>query len=1059
MRAALNVASAVEGNLRRWTFFTEASRLSHEYDDCAAGSYLAGLHRAMDGAMRGDGADYQRSALIPAVQSLLKARLLLGPLSSLSKSRRQIVNLRQDKLLQRFGELVCAAADELADDLRSNDTAEQAAGETLAAVAEAADHVLNELKGNVDWNAMQAMPVMQNATGGDVNLARLKAWVDAAKACGRDDYDPWAKSETAERRQSVVREITSSVARLRELGAEEKDDSLLREAEELNSRAKSEVERPSKIPPLLGRRAARDLAVSDALRDLSVVRFAASEEVLNRSKTLLADLTRLSGVTASGSQTLDEQWLRRRNAIVELVAQRQMDGVGAARALNALRTRLIELDSDKRLAPSVQASLNDRRPWNAAAVKLITADVRDDAIRTALPIVTPRRIANDALEGLPGRDEPKWNQAADRYAQLREEAASLVRDFNLMLDALEALMSPDDPLTAPAGKSSLRTLYAQWQERLKQPDELLRRPELAGAIAVANRASRLLAVSALDPDVPAQRDELQHVLLSGKSDPELTVAAWRRLPLLPAEDEARARAKVLGAIATVPSAERQAALKTMIAERALDRWLAAWLVATADAAKVNQEPQKVDALAARVAEFESDPRRLLRDRKLDERAKYDLLLAQLRNTARSGKLDESGDGRGALNELKRDVQTFCPSLEKEPALAALLARATQQASSSADLSKSGPGSVQWRRVPTEGDADGRRIAFAPPEGSPLRLNLKSLVFERVEPPTEAPMKDAARPFYLCTTAVPVDLFLSAVNDHLSEFTPLFPDVGSGDSRAGPRSWEWVGKQARLTRFWLAAVPTRQQDYPDTLRGTRGGRSLKDEVGGDPSYDHPIQYVTPEAAVYFAALLGSRLPTPEEWLAAHQMELQRAKANGAAVTWNLRDQTWEAQRKYAEQLVQNRLDPAWPDAGIFVPEKTKRSGRDAEAVQPGVDDQRLWFDKVNGDAGRTFHHLVGNVATFALADRENTDQLLRRGNVRPQDARDLLQQPGVLSVIGASALSPPEIDWNDPRPQPLNVRYAQNHGGYADVGIRLAFSAPTDTLATYVLQNARYLPTR
>src|SRR5206468_3087470 len=72
------------------------------------------------------------------------------------------------------------------------------------------------------------------------------------------------------------------------------------------------------------------------------------------------------------------------------------------------------------------------------------------------------------------------------------------------------------------------------------------------------------------------------------------------------------------------------------------------------------------------------------------------------------------------------------------------------------------------------------------------------------------------------------------------------------------------------QLWL--FPEDANVFPKELRDPRGGKFnasvLGEAAGGMPSDRHPMQYVPPEAAMYFASLAGCRLPTPAEWKAAY-----------------------------------------------------------------------------------------------------------------------------------------------------------------------------------------------
>src|SRR6185295_1888143 len=131
-----------------------------------------------------------------------------------------------------------------------------------------------------------------------------------------------------------------------------------------------------------------------------------------------------------------------------------------------------------------------------------------------------------------------------------------------------------------------------------------------------------------------------------------------------------------------------------------------------------------------------------------------------------------------------------------------------------------------------------------------------IVFKRV--PTEA------GDVYLSTTEISVGLFADVITaaDRWRDVAPMLwsYDPRDGDPRPGPRSWEWprYGKLTsgiRRTNVWLAGSG---DHYPETLATAENRTVLKDENGRpsrelNPSKRQPMQYVSPDAAVYFSDL--------------------------------------------------------------------------------------------------------------------------------------------------------------------------------------------------------------
>jgi hypothetical protein len=237
----------------------------------------------------------------------------------------------------------------------------------------------------------------------------------------------------------------------------------------------------------------------------------------------------------------------------------------------------------------------------------------------------------------------------------------------------------------------------------------------------------------------------------------------------------------------------------------------------------------------------------------------------------------------------------------------------------------------------------------------------------------------------------------------------------------------------------------------------------------PTDDLPMQYVSPQAAIYFARLLGCRLPTPEEWNAANSLN------NGGQQIIKLRDQTWVNQFKHFEKmktlLSKKGLDQIgsalfWLDNDIFTHKHLPVSAApDARSRNNGT--PTPWFVEVDPgplEAKVPFHHLVGNVSEYVLGNPEDLKGIQDPIGLR-SFLKDHLKQ---LKVVGGSALSPKEL--ND-KELPNGVEPANGvpvegsvlaPEGYSDVGFRLAFDSPVSTgpdlvLVRKLIQDQPYLP--
>jgi hypothetical protein len=261
-----------------------------------------------------------------------------------------------------------------------------------------------------------------------------------------------------------------------------------------------------------------------------------------------------------------------------------------------------------------------------------------------------------------------------------------------------------------------------------------------------------------------------------------------------------------------------------------------------------------------------------------------------------------------------------------------------------------------------------------------------------------------------------------------------------DVPEAPRAWRWAagrgneaGRIAPSSEWIQSSRPSvgerdnRRPAYaPQFLRAGSDGKAMIPEMA--PRVGSPMQFVSPGAAAYAAALVGCRLPTPAEW--------QLAAGSGAPAegTPNLRDQTWQAQHDYVaatrRQMIATQDQFIWPDARVF-PAAGAAVGEAAAPVPGAAADGWVWFAPVvEGATG--FAHLRGNVAEYVVggatsgplpADARSANEFVNR---RSRD----------IAVIGASALSAAEE-----KPEtPLPLGDLDSLGGWSDVGFRLAFSA-------------------
>jgi len=433
-----------------------------------------------------------------------------------------------------------------------------------------------------------------------------------------------------------------------------------------------------------------------------------------------------------------------------------------------------------------------------------------------------------------------------------------------------------------------------------------------------------------------------------------------------------------------------------------------------------------------------------------ERARYNVLRCRFAAylEARQGDDEATARAQRAFVQLARE---WAPTRAQQEPLKGFL-RAVERAraesdSQGADLAEAGPGSVRW----TMASRAPERVQYT---WTSARGEAFTLAFRLVKPP------GAKKGGYLCTTEVSLGLF-KAVMDQRAE-----ADRGDAAWR-DPAVQRWL-KAAEKTTLGPRGWHGSDKDFdgsPDTIdlgysSGTgrwiyvapwytvRDDRDPEFARQPGPTAGHPVNRIPPHLALYFARLVGCRLPTSSEWTAAY------ASMKRTMEGWNLGGQAWLRQRDHARQIQELiRAGPSrpfgdvpcYPDEGIFRPADLERpEPHEAQPVAPDQDDGHLWFATVDSDTGHAFHHLVGNVAEYTCEDVASQDAL---SAARPDaDAAFQVLSHGALHVIGASALSPKGIRPDAAYP----CRLGADPDTFSDVGFRLAFTAPRATLSQILL---------
>ncbi len=724
--------------------------------------------------------------------------------------------------------------------------------------------------------------------------------------------------------------------------------------------------------------------------------------------------------------------------------------------LQRLRSRRAAVEAASLLPEPLRALEAAKAPWQEAVAALLAEHPADDeALRAGATAVRERVVALDAA--LPRDAGVRWagepartrrtgvllaalrapaDDAQTQYVQwcarVGELDAQLRRAERLLTDAY----GPDE--APPDGGATLAGLLAGW----RQSPVFGEFTEVNEVRSLSDRAAAVLEMAA-----STERSGLVKAASEG-GDRALMFAAWRGLGRLAGErpwpgtleelrQEERIDRYLETAVERVEDAGRRAALQAEVRGEAQRRWGVALArltsrdelaAASAMMAAFGVEESAIASLPAagqyhygllRLQEQLDALRREVKEIERQREEQGEDATRAAKRAARDGRAEAIRAFVERVEALPADVRSRA---EVQECLRHLSAIAAWRGPAGA-RGRGGRGGVGWteQRSPR-----GERVTYA--RGG------QTLEFVKVR----ADGAGGAKPVYVCTTEVSVGLFSMALAE-AGRWGLQSPATlrGGGQMWRGPRSWAPFEAGVRPGAGWIFVDPTVSQPYA--------------KAPAAPTADMPMNYVAPEDAAAAAVLLGCRLPTGGEWSAA--------KAAGAGGRWNLRDRTWEAQKQHTAALIAQGQRADWPDAGAFRPEGVeKREGPDATAG--AEDDGVLWFAPVDADTDHTFRHIVGNVAEYVVDDRDAwgdaADQPAAMADALRR-AGELVKDESRVRVLGASAISPPEAKADEPYPLPRRAR-----GGFADVGFRLAFTAPSEQLEDVLDRFAAaglYLPPR
>lgn len=603
------------------------------------------------------------------------------------------------------------------------------------------------------------------------------------------------------------------------------------------------------------------------------------------------------------------------------------------------------------------------------------------------------------------------SRVVEEVRDLYGSVASFADDMFLVERMLDLAYGLREPLAGEAAEPPLTidSLVAPWAARLANE------PSVRASLSpVLDRVESLRAIEAAS----SGSFLLSQIGAAAESPPEAALAAWRRLgsrsgivwpaAIADLDAEVAASQRIRDVVAKIDDAARRETLYRELRTERTRRFVR--FISLAPDAK------HVDAGFARMSRFDVDPQ------DLEPWIRYNLGVHNLREAVRLA-ADDADDAalRVRIGAFMQQTRGLPSGVEYRSDVATLLSGLRD----AMDGKEPATGPRWWETIGPAStgrysvERRGNRLIFTPKPGVISGSAIAApLTFVLVQPDKAT----GVAPFYMGRTEVSVVMFnsiraaratqASHAPPGMNRYLAVFDRVD--DPRLGPRSWEWNASRTEISpaRDWMFHF----------------GRAPQDEyapgcVPPRPSFDSPMQHVSPKTAVYFASLAGCRLPTPGEWQAAAAQVVTRDPA-----TPNLRDQTWLRQFNHVEAQIADLRPVQQINAGSF-----EGVASEPVSVTP-ADDRALWFEPAAADEdSESIRHLIGNVAEFVL----NADSAAAPVDPRDPAADAFFQERASdFAIIGGSSLSDPTRDAAAARP----VNLAAAVEGYSDVGFRLAFSS-------------------
>jgi len=754
----------------------------------------------------------------------------------------------------------------------------------------------------------------------------------------------------------------------------------------------------------------------EGLKKLDVVIGQAIAATERTPLTNVLNLTKALKTRTFTSNAATERWEKlKRNWSLDNIDKLQTE-LQKPKDFDQFKDRALAAENNLRLAEKALAQRLDlsgvsrNSDWNRAlgdVLKRMDDRTQDQYLRAAVGVLNEQQITT-ATPML----QVELDKLHQQYEEWKKEARELVASANLLEDHLDAGYGLSEE------KSQVANLYGKLME-----SSFCKNADVLSALAPLSGRRRELDALGKENSAAALAEKASKSL-----DPSLVVDAWQRLnraemnwPVTAADLELyRQLRKRPAAVIANRTKSQQSAELARPHEDALNKELdqqaaAAWrrfMVARRTVAEVDLVLQKaldVDLIkefgidlskveptlpaAVRFNIFLLNNKRLVNDlpEKLDDKK------AQVAVASLLGDLTAGNDA-----SLER-IRNGLAELAKDPG-----------GGDGGDVVDAGPASkkasIQWVRGGT-------------PEKPTFTWSGHTLTFVRLE-------GNKLAPYYLCTSEISLGLFAALM--HGLKAGDLNLPKGDGLMN-GPQLWERTGEDSLRARpNWMRSHSQTFSDFAPGL--AEGGKRLA-QADANPLDTMPMQNVPPEAALLIAELIGCRLPTSAEW----ELALGRYPPSPKALP-NLRDAAWYEQLKHITAVRGGgALQAQFPEVGMFTYQGEFGTKEMANAwmakwtqqfhldVPGGFNDAYVYLRPVGN--GTTVSDLIGNVAEMVF---DAPAKLAKVEAKVPKLQEVLAANQDQLFVIGGSCMSPPEIGFAK---QPCGM-----HGGFADVGFRVAFEA-------------------